>query len=98
MAEINVRKDAENLAILERLRPEYERLKTEKIRSESDVERYEKELADARAAAVAALGTADLMEIRGRIERDRAVNTEAVDAFEAALAEIRRSSDALGKA
>jgi hypothetical protein len=97
MAATQPRRDADNLAILEKLRPVYEGLKAQKIRSESDVARFEQELANAKAAAEAELGTSNLDEIRARIAADRTANTAAVDEFEKKIGEIKRASEALGK-
>ncbi len=66
--------DLEALRRLEALQPAYERLRADRIRAESDVERLTAELAAARAQAREELGTDDEAEIRRMIEEARAEN------------------------
>jgi hypothetical protein len=75
------RAEADTLRQLEELRPAYERLRTEAIRAEGDIERLSAELDAARAAARAALGTDDEAEIARLIADARAENTARVEAF-----------------
>lgn len=83
------RKDAENLKILEALKPEFERLKATRIRTEAEVERHAREHDEAKAEARERLGTDDETSIRALIEEGRARNTEAVDAFVAAIDDVK---------
>lgn len=79
------RTNADTLALLERLRPAYERLRAERIRAEGEIERLTRELEAAREAARAELGTDDEGEIAVMIETARARNAALVEAFEAAV-------------
>ncbi len=75
------RGDADTLKQLEELRPAYERLRTEAIRAESDIERLTAELDAARRAAREALGTDDEAEIARLIAAAKAENAARVEAF-----------------
>jgi hypothetical protein len=77
------RAEADTLRQLEELRPAYERLRTEAIRAEGDIERLSAELDAARAAARAALGTDDEAEIARLIAAAKAENAARVEAFAA---------------
>ena len=92
------RNDTENLAVLERLRPVFEGLKADRIRTESDLARYEQEIAEHRATAEVELGTSDLAQIRQMIQERRAENTAMVDQFETAIAAVKSRLEALPKA
>jgi chromosome segregation ATPase len=80
--------DMDNVRRIEQLRAMFERLRTERIRAESEVERLQRELEQAREAARAAFGTDSEDEIRNMIETARAQNTRVVDEFEALLHSI----------
>jgi hypothetical protein len=96
MATHGPRPDAENLKRLEELRPAYERLRTERIRAEGEIERLARELEAARAEAQEVLGTQDEEEIRRLIEEARADNARRLDAFAAELAAIEARLDLVG--
>lgn len=81
--------------MLDQMRPLYERLKAEKIRTESDLERLEKDYAAARQAAIAALGTDDEDQIRAHIQEIWATNSAAVDDFKSLLLQIEADLNAL---
>lgn len=87
--------DVEALRRLEALQPAYERLRADRIRAESDVERLTAELAAARAQAREELGTDDEAEIRRMIEEARAENARRVEAFAQALRGVQDRLDAL---
>ncbi|TGE01194.1 hypothetical protein [Methylobacterium nonmethylotrophicum] len=87
--------DVEALRRLEALQPAYERLRADRIRAESDVERLTAELAAARAQAREELGTDDEAEIRRMIEEARADNALRVEAFAQALRAVQDRLDAL---
>jgi hypothetical protein len=87
--------EAEALRRLEALQPAYERLRADRIRAESDVERLTAELAAARAQAREELGTDDETEIRRMIEEARAENARRVEAFAQALRAVQDRLDAL---
>ena len=96
MAMKTARLDSENLRLLDQLRPAFERLRTERIRSEGEIERLGRELEGARAEALAAFGTDDEAEIRRLIEAARAENTALVDAFAGRVRAIGARLGALG--
>ncbi|WP_407527215.1 hypothetical protein [Methylobacterium oryzisoli] len=87
--------EAEALKRLEALRPAYERLRADRIRAESDVERLTAELEAARAQAREELGTDDEAAIRAMIEAARAENARAVEAFAQGLREVQERLDRL---
>lgn len=87
--------DVEALRRLEALQPAYERLRADRIRAESDVERLTAELASARAQAREELGTDDEAEIRRMIEEARAENARRVEAFAQSLRTVQDRLDAL---
>ncbi len=90
--------DVEALRRLEALQPAYERLRADRIRAESDVERLTAELAAARAQAREELGTDDEAEIRRMIEEARAENARRVEDFAQALRAVQDRLSALDTA
>ncbi len=88
MAGARARMDSENLKRLEELRPEFERLKAERIRAEGEIARLTRELEASRELARRELGTDDEAEIARMIEDARARNTAAVEEFAGALRAI----------
>ncbi|WP_379136616.1 hypothetical protein [Methylobacterium sp. ID0610] len=87
--------ETEALKRLETLRPAYERLRADRIRAESDVERLTAELEAARAQAREELGTDDEAAIRAMIEETRAENARRVEAFAQALRAVQDRLDTL---
>ncbi|ACL61952.1 hypothetical protein [Methylobacterium nodulans] len=87
--------ETEALKRLEALRPAYERLRADRIRAESDVERLTAELEAARAQAREELGTDDEAAIRAMIEEMRAENARRVEAFAEALRAVQDRLDGL---
>ena len=79
------RNASENLKLLDQLRPSFEKLRTERIRADSEIERLEAELEAARALAREELGTDDEDEIRRMVEAMEAENSALVEAFAATL-------------
>ena len=79
------RNASENLKLLDQLRPSFEKLRTERIRADSEIERLEAELEAARALAREELGTDDEDEIRRMVEAMEAENSALVDAFATTL-------------
>ena len=77
------RGEADTLKQLEELRPAYERLRTEPMRAEGDIERLTAELDIARQLARAELGTDDEAEIARLIAAAKAENAARVEAFAA---------------
>jgi phage shock protein A len=90
------RPNADNLRRLDEMRTTYERLRTERIRAESEVERLAAELEQVRESARAAFGTDDEGEIGRLIEEARARNAELVAEFETLVRDIDRRLRALG--
>jgi len=90
------RQTSDNLRRLEDLRATYERLRTERIRAEGEVERLKAELERARESARAMFGTDDEEEIARLIESARSRNTELVAEFETLVKDIETRLEALG--
>jgi|1185.fasta_scaffold228687_2 hypothetical protein len=90
------RPDTDNIRRIEQMRATYDRLRTERIRAESDVERLERELAQAREAARAMFGTDDEHAIGVAIEEARTRNTQLVEEFGSLLRDIESRLHALG--
>ncbi len=84
------RSNADNLKLLEQLRPTFEKLRAERIRAESDIERLEQELEEARAEARAELGTDDEEEIRRLIAATETENAALVQEFAATIRAIEQ--------
>jgi len=80
--------DKDNLRRLDELRRSYDRLRTERIRAEGEVERLGREAERAREEARAEFGTDDEAEIRRLIEAAQAENARLVASFGALLADI----------
>lgn len=80
--------DKDNLRRLDELRRTYDRLRTERIRAEGEVERLGREAEQARAEAKAEFGTDDEAEIRRLIEAAQAENARLVASFGSLLADI----------
>jgi len=80
--------DTETKRRIEQIRAAYDRLRTERIRAESEVERLRRELDEAREAARATFGTDSEEDIAVLIDAARAHNAKLVGEFEALLREI----------
>jgi phage shock protein A len=96
MTSKSVRQNADHLRRLEEMRVTYERLRTERIRAESEVERLAGELERAREQARTAFGTDDEAEIARLVEEARRRNAELVAAFETAIRDVEAKLAALG--
>ena len=96
MASVPTRADAENLERLQALRPAFERLKAERIRAESEIDRLARELDTARREAEKELGTADEAEIERMIAEAHVLNTSLVDAFASTVRAIDERLAGLG--
>ena len=90
------RQNTDHLRRLEEMRATYDRLRTERIRAESEVERLAGELERARESARATFGTDDEAEIARLIEAARARNAELVAEFESVIRGIEARLQALG--
>lgn len=78
------------------MRTIYERLRTERIRAESEVERLTVELERVRESARATFGTDDENEIARLIEAARAHNADAIAEFESLIRDMQTRLEALG--
>jgi hypothetical protein len=87
-----------DLKRLDELRPAFDRLRTERIRAEGEIERLSRELEAAKAEARAAFGTDHEAEIRRLVEAARAENAALVDDFAERLRAIGARLAALGTA
>ena len=96
MTTSSARQNADNLRRLEEMRATYERLRTERIRAESEVERLAGELERARESARTTFGTDDEAAIARMIEDARARNGELVAEFEFTIRDIEARLQALG--
>lgn len=81
-------KDSDNVARLEQLRPQYEKLRDLKIRTGAELERAEKDLETAKEQARAVAGTDNEDEIRQKIIQNYDENTKRVDEFSSILEDI----------
>ncbi len=86
-----MRNDAENIKILEQLRPQFEQLRTAQIRLVAESERLEAEIAAEEARALEMLGTHDQAEMEKIIQDAWADNTAVVDEFKGIIDEINNS-------
>jgi uncharacterized membrane protein YccC len=82
-------KDSKNIARIESLRGEFDKLRNMKIRVEADIDRAAADIEKHKTAAREEIGTDDLDEIRNIIRTRDEENTSDVDAFETLMAEIR---------
>jgi len=82
MSKAPTRTAPDHLKRLDELRPAFERLKAERIRAESDIERLAKELDEARRLARDEFGADDEAEIAAMIAAEQARNEDAVETFE----------------
>jgi hypothetical protein len=87
-----------DLKRLDELRPAFDRLRTERIRAEGEIERLSRELEAAKAEARAAFGADDEAEIRRLVEAARAENAALIDDFAERLRAIGARLAALGSA
>ena len=96
MASVPTRPDSENLERLQALRPTFERLKAERIRAESEINRLAKDFEAARREAEKEFGTADEAEIQRMIAQAHTLNTRLVDAFASTVRAIDERLARLG--
>ena len=90
------RANSDSLRRLEEMRTTYERLRTERIRAESEVERLTDELERVRESARLRFGTDDENEIARLIEAARAHNADAIAQFEKLIQDMETRLEALG--
>ncbi|MDW9479001.1 hypothetical protein GOB57_09975 [Sinorhizobium meliloti] len=90
-----VRKDSDNLAIIERLKPKHAAELNKLIRLDAELDRGERDLEELLAQLEEGWGTRDLDEVRDIIKQNYATNTEIVDRFVAGLQAVTDGLEAL---
>lgn len=90
------RLETDQLRRLEEMRKAFDKLKAERIRAESEVERLTRELEEARALALSEFGTDDEGQIQGLIQDAQARNAKLAEEFGAALREVETRLKQLG--
>lgn len=80
-----MRKDSDNLAIIERLKPKHAAELNKKIRFEAELERGERDLEELLAQLEEGWGTRDLDKVRDIVKANYEANTAIVDEFSTAL-------------
>lgn len=83
-----VRKDSENLAIIERLKPKHSAELNKLIRLEAELDRGERDLEELLAQLEQGWGTRDLDKVRDIIKQNYANNSEKVDRWVAGLTAV----------
>jgi hypothetical protein len=89
------RKDADNRAIIDALKPKHAAELNKKIRYEAELERGEKDLEELLAQLEAGWGTRDLNKIRDIVKENYEENTILVDRFRDALAAVAEGLEAV---
>nr|WP_250807700.1 hypothetical protein [Neorhizobium tomejilense] len=82
------RKDSDNRAIIDDLKPKHAAQLNQKIRYETELSRGEKDLEELLAQLEEGWGTRDLNQIREIVKNNYETNTVLVDQFKAALAAV----------
>jgi hypothetical protein len=90
------RRDADTLRRLDETRKAYERLRAERIRAESEVERLGRELELAREQARAEFGIDDETEIERLIQSAAAQNDRLVEEFSALIRDLETRLQNIG--
>jgi hypothetical protein len=90
------RLESDNLKRLEEMRSTFDKLRSERIRAEGEVDRLTRELEHARELAKAEFGTDDEAEIQRLIETALAQNARLVEEFGAALRDVEVRLKQLG--
>ena len=88
--------ETDQLRRLEEMRKAFDKLRSERIRAEGDVERLSRELEEARALALSELGTDDAAEIQKLIEEAQARNAKLAEEFGTALRDVETRLKQLG--
>lgn len=92
-----IRNDEENARRLAKCTQEYDSLKEEKIRKTHDLERLKEEYEQACAQSREQFGTDDIEQLRQAVLEGWKNNTQAVDAFEANMLEIKQKLEAISQ-
>jgi hypothetical protein len=82
---MTMRKDSDNLAMIEQLKPKHATEMNRKIKLEAELERGERDVEELLAQLESRWGTRDLDKIREIVRQNYEQNTQAVDEFAAAL-------------
>ena len=88
--------ETDQLRRLEEMRKAFDKLRSERIRAEGEVERLSRELEEARALALSELGTDDAAEIQKLIEETQARNAKLAEEFGTALRDVETRLKQLG--
>jgi hypothetical protein len=88
--------ETDQLRRLEEMRKAFDKLRSERIRAEGEVERLSRELEEARALALSELGTDDAAEIQKLIEEAQARNAKLAEEFGTALRDVETRLKQLG--
>ena len=88
--------ETDQLRRLEEMRKAFDKLRSERIRAEGEVERLSRELEEARALALSELGTDDAAEIQKLIEEAQARNAKLAEEFGTALRDVEIRLKQLG--
>ena len=88
--------ETDQLRRLEEMRKAFDKIRSERIRAEGEVERLSRELEEARALALSELGTDDAAEIQKLIEEAQARNAKLAEEFGTALRDVETRLKQLG--
>jgi len=88
--------ETDQLRRLEEMRKAFDKLRSERIRAEGEVERLSRELEEARALALSELGTDDAAEIHKLIEEAQARNAKLAEEFGTSLRDVETRLKQLG--
>jgi hypothetical protein len=91
------RTDAQNVALLEKLRPELNALRSQRIKAEAEFERCERDLAEHSQTARELANSEDLEVIRDIVKNNFEKNSQAVDRITALRDEVLRELAELDK-
>jgi hypothetical protein len=75
------RKDSDNLAIIERLKPKHAAEINRKIRLEAELERGERDVEELLGRLEKLCGTRDINQVRDIVKANYTASTEAIDRF-----------------
>jgi DNA-binding ferritin-like protein len=90
------RLETDQLRRLEEMRKTFDKLRSERIRAEGEVERLTRELEEAQELARVELGTDDEATIQSMIEDAQALNAKLAEEFSGALREVEARLRQLG--
>lgn len=88
MTQTAIHSNGDNKRRLDAVLPLYERLRTEQIRAQGDLERCQTEVQAAEQEAITALGTADEAELEALLAKAEAQDSDLVGEFEATVRKV----------